>query len=99
MLGTWGLDPSPSLCSGPVCQESGIVVGEAGGGRSVQGMLELEEIVNQYGSGEQKEEELVRLTSIYTTSSLLLLHTIFYFIRIPRIFLHHLGLPLLRKRR
>lgn len=38
MLGTWGLDPSPGLGSGLVCQESGIVVGEAGGGRSVQGM-------------------------------------------------------------
>lgn len=38
MLGTWGLDPSPSVGSGLACQESGIVVEEAGGGRSVQGM-------------------------------------------------------------
>lgn len=38
MLGTWGLDPGPGLGSGLVCQESGIVVGEAGAGRSVQGM-------------------------------------------------------------
>lgn len=38
MLGTWGLDPSPSSSAGLVCQESGIVVGEAGGDRSAQGM-------------------------------------------------------------
>lgn len=42
---------------------------------------------------------LLRLTSIYTTTGLLLQGTVFHFIRISRIFLHHLGLPLSPERR